>query len=352
MAAHPSCFPKRAVPAGRGRTRNAGEENVKNNRAVLLGLASLLSGCAYMSRQGTIFYMTVNSEYSAKEVEMEMEKPFLEKYRNRVTIDATFTVDKARATPNPPGLDGDIHAAGRAPQIALITVAEVANAASYPEAVALLNRADSTKRPLALTGVWRLWPEHSGSSKSEQGKPVEAVDTYRPDHVFEIHPVTRLNRINLLESFTPVKGFSPGVAPETFVIFEKTVCKIIVKPKAISIVTRKGLYNDVEFVMEITGDRPLVVEDGRFVTASALDMGGKVLAEHIRMVFAKGTPPERAVRNLKKGARLHVFGMPRINAAEVLRRVRASDTDPVQLTWPVPYEIVILGVFPDEKAPS
>jgi hypothetical protein len=318
------------------------------SRVALLVLLVLLGGCAYMGRQASSFYMTVNSEFSAKEVEMEMEKPFLERYKNRTTIDATFTIDKARSGPNPPEFDGDIHASGRAPEIALITVAEVANAAAYPKAVALMTRADSSKRPLAITGVWRLWPEHSGSSKSDQGQHVEPVDTYTPNHVFEIHPITRLNGMNLLDSFYPVKGFSPGLAPQTFEIYQKTVCKIMVKPKAISIVTRKGLYNDVEFIMEITGDQPLVVQDGRFVTASALDMGGHVLAEHIRMVFVKGTPPERAVRGLRRGARLHVFGLPRINFAEVLRRVEASATDPVQLTWSIPYEIVIAGAFPDD----
>jgi hypothetical protein len=41
--------------------------------------------------------------------------------------------------------------------------------------------------------------------------------------------------------------------------------------------------------------------------------------------------------------------MPRINFAEVLRRVQASAADPVQLTWSIPYEIVIVGVFNDAK---
>jgi hypothetical protein len=158
-----------------------------------------------------------------------------------------------------------------------------------------------------------------------------------------------VGRISLLDSFTPVRGFSPGVAEQTFPIYEKTVCKLLVQAKTISIVTLKGLYNDVEFVMQITDDRPLVVADGRFVIASALDMKGGVLAEHVRMVFAKGTAPERAVRGLKRGARLHVFGMPRVSFAEVSRRVRDSATDPSQLTRSIPYEIVIIGVFADNK---
>lgn len=81
---------------------------------------------------------------------------------------------------------------------------------------------------------------------------------------------------------------------------------------------------------------------------ATITMGGHVLAEHTRMVFVKGTPPERAVRGLRRGARLHVFGLPRINVAEVLRRVEASATDPVQLTWSIPSEIVIAGAFPDD----
>ena len=194
---------------------------MKQSRVALVALSALLGGCAYMGRQGTIFYMGVDSEFSAKEVELEMEKPFLERYKNRVTIDATFTIDKARSGPNPPEFDGDIHAAGRAPEIALITVAEVANAAKYPRAVALMTRADSSKRPLAITGVWRLWPEHSGSTKSDQGEHVEPVDTYRPDHVFEIHPITRMNGMDLRDSFFPTKGFSPGLAPETFDIYRE-----------------------------------------------------------------------------------------------------------------------------------
>src|SRR5579862_3756633 len=317
--------------------------------AALLALACGLGSCAYTGRQATIFYLEVHSEFSPKEIELELEKSFVERYKDRVTIDATFTVDKARKGASPPELDGDLHFAGRAPQIALITVAEMANAASFPAAAALVERADSTKKPLSLSGVWRLWPEHSGSTKEEQGKPVLAVDTYRPDHAFEIHPVTRINEINLRGSLVPVKGFSPGDAQETFPIFEKTVCKILVKPRTISIVTRKGLYNDVEFIMEITGDRQQVVVDGRFVMASALDMKGEVLAEHVRMAFVKGTPPERAVLALHRGARLHVFGQPRVSFAEVSRRVRAAATDSTQLTRSIPYELVIIGVFSNEK---
>ena len=148
------------------------------------------------------------------------------------------------------------------------------------------------------------------------------MTSYAPDHVFEIHPVTRVGGVRLTGSFTPVKGFSPGNAKGTFGSFEKVACTLRIKPTTVSIVTETGLYNDVEFVMKLADEPQVVVRDGRFVIGSAKDLGGNVLVERLRMVFAKGTPPDRAVRRLRAGDELHVVGMPRLDLAEISRRVR------------------------------
>jgi hypothetical protein len=158
--------------------------------------------------------------------------------------------------------------------------------------------------------------------------------------------VTEIAAVQLLGSFTPVKGFKPGGAQRTFGIFEKVSCTLRIKPNTVSIVTETGLYNDVEFIMKMADAPQLVVADGRFVTASALDLDGNVLVERLRMVFAKGTPPEQAVRLLKGGDRLHVYGMPRLDFAEISRRVRDYRSNPALLAQPLPYEIVILGIYP------
>jgi hypothetical protein len=105
----------------------------------------------------------------------------------------------------------------------------------------------------------------------------------------------------------------------------------------------------VEFLMEITDGRQIEVPGGRFVIASARDLKGNLLVERLRIIFAKDTPPERAVRHLKRGARLHVFGLPRVDFAEVSRRVRSSRTNPALLGKPLPYEIIIQGVYKDAK---
>jgi hypothetical protein len=245
--------------------------------------------------------------------------------------------------------DGDLHMAGQAPEIGLPAVAEIANGASAKKAVDLVHSVEGKGKPLKISGVWRVWAEHAGRATEEQGTPLPAAKSDNPGHVFEIHPITRINNIETLDTFRPVEGYLPGGAGSTFEMYERAECTLTVKPKTVSIVSRKGLYNDVEFIMEIVEGRQIVVPGGRFVIASALDMKGKLLVKRLRMVFASGTPPEKAVRLLKRGDRLHVYGLPRMDFAEVSRRVRGSQKDPALLTKPLPYEIIIQGVFKDEK---
>lgn len=273
----------------------------KRPALALFALMSCLGGCGLIARQATIAYIAVNALSSPKEVEIEINKSFIEKYKNRVIIRTTFTVDKAMGSPLPAALDGDLHFAGRAPQVALPIVAEIANADDQKEAIDLVHGAEGTGKPLRISGVWRIWPEHAGSAAEEQGRPLPAFVSYKPDHVFEIHPVTGISRVQLLGSFTPVKGFSPGGAQRTFGIYEKVSCMLSAKPKTISIVTETGLYNDVEFIMKVADAPQLVVADGRFVTGSALDLDGNLLVERLRMVFAKGTPPDEAVSAQGRG---------------------------------------------------
>jgi hypothetical protein len=51
------------------------------------------------------------------DIEITLKNSFIEQFKNRATLDANFTVDKAHHNPNPPSKDGDLHASGRAPEI-------------------------------------------------------------------------------------------------------------------------------------------------------------------------------------------------------------------------------------------
>jgi len=307
-------------------------------------LAAILSSCGWIARQATITYFAVDSKFKPKHVKIEVHTDFVERFRNRVQIRAKFTVDKAMGSPLPAPIDGDLHFAGRSPQVALPLVGEIANASKQKAAVDMVHAAQSSGRALQITGMWRIWPEHASSGEEKQGKPLDPLDSDTPDHVFEIHPVTRINHLSTVSSFTTVDGFKAGGADRTFDIYQKAKCTISVDSNTVKIVAETGLYNDVEFIMEITGPQEKV-SDGRFVPAAAYNTDGKLMVDHLRMVFAQGTPPEIAVRHLKKGDRLHVFGIPRIDFSEVWRRIQAPPKRDKDDEEPLPYEIEILGVY-------
>lgn len=310
---------------------------------LLLGL----SQCHHLSRRATLAYMAVAAELAPDRVSVEINRSFLERHMNRLTIATTFTVDAVAGSPNPASFDGDLHFAGRAPEVGLRLVGEIKNAAEADSAVALLRRAAESHAPLRVSGAWRLWPEHSLGWSEQQGRPIQRLDSPYPDHVFEIHPVTRVADLDLLRTVHLTEGYRPGSAKRTLDIYQDATGILTVTGATITLETPTWLYNDVHFVMELTEARQQVVADGRFVMARALDPDGAVLVERLRMGFIAGTAPERAVRNLTGGARLHVWGLPRLNFAEMWRRAEGSRSDSSLLRGPLPYEIVVVGVYSD-----
>jgi len=64
------------------------------------------------------------------QIKIALGRSFIEQHKNRVTIAATFTIDRAQERPNTPSKDGDLHVAGRAPEMQLPVVAEIMNPAA------------------------------------------------------------------------------------------------------------------------------------------------------------------------------------------------------------------------------
>ncbi|MBI5641172.1 MAG: hypothetical protein HZA17_12170 [Nitrospirae bacterium] len=282
---------------------------------------------------------------SSAEVTISLKNSFIEQYKNRATIDTTFTVDMAHKKPNAPSKDGDLHVAGRSPEVELPVVAEIMNAKFEKTAVDLVHEVEGTGKSIKLSGAWRLWCEHAGGTDQIQGEGLDPFETSNPDHVFEIHPVSRVGDISVLRSFKSIQGFKTKDAHDAFVKYENTRFRIIPGDTTTSLVTGMVGYNYVEFMMEILDDEQKETEDGRFVMAAVRDLDGELLVRKVRMVFVKDTPPDKAIKNFKKGKRVHVLGIPRIDLALVSWRVEKSKEKPDVLNWSLPYEIIVVGVY-------
>jgi len=290
---------------------------------------------------------------SPAQIEITLKNSFIEKYKDRTTIDATYTVDTAHRAPNPPAKDGDLHIAGRAPQIGLATVAEIMNAASEGAAVALVHSVEGTGDTVHVTGAWRIWCEHAGIAAQIQGAKLTPFTTTNPPHVFEIHPITQLGPDPVVDSWVPIDGYTPKDAGAAFLNYENRKSQISVSPtrNTTTITTTMAGYNYVEFKMVLNGEQQ-VVADGRFVMAQVLDLQNELLVHNRRMVFVKGTAPEQKVQTLQAGDTLHVLGIPRIDLALVSYRVRNRATRPDALTWSLPYEIIVVAVYGDTASPA
>jgi hypothetical protein len=332
------------TPARRSANGRAAFRKMSLRLLEAASLAVFLAGCAVIVREAKQDLIRVHAANSTAEVAITLDSSFIETYKNRATIEVDLTVGRSDKKPHPAVFDGDLHLAGSAPGIGLPAVAEIQNAASEKEASDLVRRGEVSGQPIEVTGVWRIWSEHVGKATEIQGDDFPSTMSTNPDHVFEIHPVTRIAGIDLLESLRPVAGYRPGSAGLIFRSLEKIPCHILPGPTT-TIVTPNKQFNDAEFLLEVGPDRQQVVRDGRFVSAAALDLKGELLVPKLRMVFVKDSPPEKIVRALPPGSRLHVFGLPRINLAEIASRITESDRRPELLTGNLPYEIVIVGVY-------
>ena len=281
------------------------------------------------------------------EISITLNNTFIEKHKNRATIDANFAVDHSKGKPNPASKDGDMHVAGRdAKNIGMAAVAEIMNAKNHLDAVEAANNAVGTNSPIPISGAWRIWNEHGGDNVFVQGKAVAAAQTSNPDHVFEIHPITEVGGIDIRASYQPIPGYDAKKPEDAFPRYDNVRSKIIPKSGKVTIVSNGIGYNYVNFQM-VLNEKPFKIADGALAKARIQDLEGHLLLRDKRMVFVKDTPPEIAVRDGKAGDCLRVLGIPRLDLALVSWRVknRSDERDP--LNWNLPYEIIVVGVYPE-----
>ena len=159
------------------------------------------------------------------EIEIVLKKSLIETYKDKVTINTSFIIEKSHDRPNPPKKDGDLHIAGRSNDIQLPIVAEIMNAKFFKKAVDMVKKIRGKDTKIQLAGAWRLWCEHGGDDLQEQGMAF-TIENSNPPHVFQIHPVIKIGNINLLDSLVPIDGFEYKDAERAFTRYENIRCHL------------------------------------------------------------------------------------------------------------------------------
>lgn len=294
------------------------------------------------------------------EVEVTLKKAFVEKYRNRVTIETQFRIDHAKKTINSASKDGDLHISGRpSAEIGLMTVAEIQNARSVMEAVKFARENAGSGTPVSMAGIWRVWFEHAGGSDQVQGRSLRPATDTNPDHVFEIHPVTRIGDHDLLSTLKPIPDYeAPNNTATRIRMVETMRADMRVKQSTVTIRTGGNNPNYIRFLMKKlpghqgfesgngTWTQP---EDGIFVFAKIYDLDEELLARKRRVAFVLGSPPFQKAQDLQVNHCLDVLGITRVNLELISWRMKNAKKRPEVLTWGLPYELVAVGVEGDSR---
>ena len=282
---------------------------------------------------------------------------FVNQCKNRATIGAQFELDAHLTSPHrigSSGDDGDVHMAGRAPEVQLPMVVEIMNAGMDAQSSSFdLMNSTPAGQNINLEGVWRIWFEHPSTGDQTQGDPVDVPANSNPDHVFEIHPVTSFGGNDIADtSLVPIvnpnnssNSYQAYDANTAFGNYEKLTSTISVSDTAVSITAKKAGYNYTEFILEPAG-AVQTGDNGVFVLANVYDVSDEEtpVTRNRRMVFVDNSEPAKALKNLPSGGRLHVLGIPRVNLAEVAA-VAPGDA----VSMPLPYEMIVVAVFPDSE---
>ena len=304
------------------------------------------------------------------EITVSLTKGFVKKVKDKATISTAFRVNEHHDHPNTVGTgseDGDIHIAGRDSIVRLPIVAEIINGRKENDTLSfLLGRA--LDEEVSVIGVWRFWFEHPGHvDQIQTAEMPPRPDGTNPDHVFELHPIVQFGSFNCRDSFAPIKNnngskeFTGYPADVAFPAFEKRPVIISRSTNGVMITSKKADYNYVNFEMRLTG-KPKDVGDGYIVLAKVYAAGADDEAEPIvetsrRMVFVKGTAPGDAVKDLNKGAKLHVLGIPRVNLNQVLAIANGLEgNDTYSAGWSnadecspenpcLPWEMIIVAIL-------
>lgn len=300
----------------------------------------------------TLAVVLLTPALASGQIVITLKNNFIEDSKHRATIDATFTVDKAHKNPNPPSKDADLHIAGRAPEIKLPIVAELMNAAEDQTALDLIHDAEKNGNPIAMSGAWRLWCEHGGTSDQIQGAALTKFTTTNPDHCFEIHPITKVENRATSASFHPIApAFKTKDAFNAFTAYESVRSELQFNgTKKTTTINTHGIgFNYVEFIIELNENPTFKTLDGGIMVMAAVqDLDGELLVRNRRMVFAPDTAPLKAVLGKTKCGRLHVLGIPRINLSLISWRTRNRTTRPEAMRWNLPYEMIIAAVYEDD----
>jgi hypothetical protein len=286
-----------------------------------------------------------------------LKKSWVNKYRNRLSIDAKVTITALNTGKSE---DGDTHGGSFKNGVGLPMVVEILNGHAAAQKAARDALKPGTQPEKDVYGAWRLWFEHppSGGVQCQsfsanvpsicQNQTLDGADS-NPHHSFEIHPVFSVNgqavgrpSLVLTSDNQTVKTAEDAKAQYTGVNKKLTIVR---SQTAVTLRSIKVTHNYVNLRIRVTQAKTDTLRakdgavDGGFIRATVLDTTGEhlVLMSDKRFFYLRDSAPGDALDAAAVGSEFIVLGMPRINLDEVMKAVE----NPI----PLPFEFVVVALI-------
>jgi hypothetical protein len=299
----------------------------------------------YLMRISMLTAAFVLSSIAQASTTLTLTKEFIEDVKDKATISVDFVVDFAHDRPKPNREDGDIHIAGWSDDIGLTTIAEIMNSRRERDAVDRSNQLEGRSREANIVGVWRIWPEHGGDHVFVQNEPANEAFNTNPDHIFEMHPLTLFDGIEVGDSIGRTRGYKYKDAETAFHRYENTRFNLECFDDDIQMTMSMVGFNYTDFTISLNEDVTHEMQDGgKSVFAAISDNDGELLISNLRLVLVPGTEAFLELENAQRNDEFRVIGMPRLSLALVSWRCENADDKPFVLDWNIPYEMVILAI--------
>lgn len=253
---------------------------------------------------------------------------------------------------HPVDKDCDLHVPLRSEAIKVPMLGEIKNACSIPEGVTSTHWTEELrpleKKTVKAEGVFRVWLEHPPEEEGERQCECEELPLYtssNPDHMVELHPLTRLDDKSFLDHVKAVeKGKKKYKGSDG-----KRLTSTLEKKK----ITIQKETEDGESYIVIRGPKtgfnhwtlqatvkttPKKARDGHYFAVDVLS-GAKVVKVNLPAFTIAGTETDKKITKAKAGDKVTLFGLVRLDLKTILKLVKDTERE-----IKMPYEMAVLAV--------
>ncbi len=267
-----------------------------------------------------------------------------------VTIRAIPDHIGKRARPIKTGCDLDVPL--RSEDITVPTIGRIQNACSYPGGVTpdywSKKLMTLEGQSMEVEGVLRIWLEHTpkGGKKQCECDELPRYANSNPDHMVELHPLTRLGSASFLpmtreirKDGTPYVSNLGGKLPST--LGRKKIAVRRVNREGEAYIAIKGPrtgyshWTILAVVMSIAEKR----RGGHAFDVAVIHRDG-FMKRNLSALTIEGTPADDGVETLQVNDEVVLFGIVRLDLALIERKAGQA-----WRTIPMPYELIVLDIM-------